>query len=133
MIRNTKNWSSVVMEDEFKKVISSLALVESEFRRKGFDKEMGNNVCLYVALANRIICAVDDLNDIRSKQGITIAKEVRKRVAEIEKKMREEQERELKTLENIKKEIDKDKPKIKVIPKTTKKVTKKAKVKVKDE
>jgi flagellar motility protein MotE (MotC chaperone) len=121
------------MEDEFKKVIFSLALVESEFRRKGFDKEMGNNACLYVALANRIICAVDDLNDIRSKQGITIAKEVRKRVAEIEKKMREEQERELKTLEKIKKEIDKDKPKIKVIPKTTKKVVKKVKVKVKDE
>ena len=83
MIRNIKNWSSVVMEDEFKKVISSLALVESEFRRKGFDKEMGKNACLYVALANRIICAVDDLNDIRSKQKFTIAKEVRKRVAEI--------------------------------------------------
>ena len=133
MIRNIKNWSSVVMEDEFKKVISSLALVESEFRRKGFDKEMGKNACLYVALANRIICAVDDLNDIRSKQKFTIAKEVRKRVEEIEKKMKEAQERQRKSLEKIEKELDKDNPTIKVIPKTTNKVTKKAKVKVTDE
>ena len=104
MIRNIKNWS-LQMGDELRKVISSLALVESEFRRKGFDKEMGKNACLYVALANRIICAVDDLNDIRSKQKFTIAKEVRKRVAEIEKK--------------LKKEIDKDKSKV-----TPKKVVK---------
>ena len=118
MIRNIKNWS-LQMGDELRKVISSLALVESEFRRKGFDKEMGKNACLYVALANRIICAVDDLNDIRSKQKFTIAKEVRKRVAEIEKKMKEAQERERKSLENIQKEIDKDKSKV-----TPKKVVK---------
>jgi hypothetical protein len=114
------------MENEFKKVISSLALVESEFRRNGFDKQMGKNACLYVALANRIICAVDDLNDIRSKQEFTIAKEVRKRVAEIEKKL-------MKDLGTIKKEVDRDIPSVKVIPKATKKATKKAKVKVQDE
>lgn len=112
------------MENEFKKVISSLALVESEFRRNGFDKQMGKNACLYVALANRIICAVDDLNDIRSEQKFTIAKEVRKRVEEIEKKMKEAQERERKSLEKIEKEIDKDKSKIKVVSKTIKKVRK---------
>jgi hypothetical protein len=110
------------MDDAFKKVISSLALVESEFRRNGFDKQMGKNACLYVALANRIICAVDDLDDIRSKQKFIIAKEVRKRVEEIEKKM-------MKDLGRMKKEVDRDTPSVKVIPKTPKK----AKVKVKDE
>ena len=122
-IRNIKSWSPQ-MEDEFKKVISELQRVESQFCRNGFDKEMGKDSTLFLALANTLISAVDDLNDIRSKQGITIEKKVRKRVAEIEKKMKQTQERERKTLEKIQKEIDKDKPKIKVVPKTIKRVRK---------
>ena len=121
------------MEDEFKKVISELQRVESQFCRNGFDKEMGKDSTLFLALANTLISAVDDLNNIRSKQKITIEKEVKKRVAKIERQMRDIQDREQKTLEKIQKEIDKDKPKIKVIPKTPKKTTKKAKIKVKDE
>lgn len=132
MIRNIKNWS-LQMEDEFKKVISELQRVESQFCRNGFDKEMGKDSTLFLALANTLISAVDDLNNIRSKQKITIEKEVKKRVAKIERQMRDIQDREQKTLEKIQKEIDKDKPKIKVIPKTPKKTTKKAKIKVKDE
>ena len=112
------------MEDAFKKVIFELERAESEFRRNGFDKEMGKDSALFLALANTLISAVDDLNDIRSKQKFTIEKEVRKRVAEIEKKMKEAQERERQTLETIQKEIDKDKPKIKVVSKTIKKVRK---------
>lgn len=119
------------MEDEFKKVIYELQRVESQFCRNGFDKEMGKDACLYVALANTLICAVDDLNDIRSKQKFTIEKEVRKRVAEIEKKMKQTQERKQKTLEKMQKEVDEDKPKIKVVSKPIKKTVKKVRSKVK--
>ena len=127
--RNIVSWLPK-MADEIKKVIFELERAESEFRRNGFDKKMGTEPCLYVALVNTLANAVDDLYDIRYWQKTTIEKEVRKRVAEIEKKMREEQEMERKTQEKIKKEFDKDKPKIKVVPKTTKKVTKKVKVEV---
>jgi len=119
------------MADEIKKVISSLEIVESEFCRNGFDKEMGGNASLYVALANRVICAVDDLYDIRSTRESTNEKEIQKRVMKILKKEKEFQERQRTALEKIEKEFDKDKPKIKVVSKTIKKPTKKVRSKVK--
>lgn len=118
-IRSIKNWS-LRMDDEFKKVISELQRVESQFCRNGFDKEMGKDSTLFLALANTLISAVDDLNNIRSKQKITIEREVKKRVAKIESEMKKSQKRAQETLEKIQKEIEKDNPKIKVVSKVRK-------------
>ena len=112
------------MEDEIRKVISSLEVVESEFGRKGFDKKMGGPASLYVALMNRVVSAVDDLYDIRSTQKSKMEKEIQKRVRAILKKEKEFQERQRKTIEKIEKEFNEDKPKIKVVPRTRKKVGK---------
>ena len=119
------------MADEIKKVISSLEIVESEFCRNGFDKEMGGNASLYVALANRVICAVDDLYDIRSKQKSTNEKEIQKRVTKILKRENEFQENQRKSIEKIEKDFDKDTPKVKVVSKPIKKTVKKVRSKVK--
>ena len=65
------------MGSEIQKVIVNLEVVESEFRRNGFDKEMGKDPALFVALANRLIIALEDLNNINEKQSV-IPKKVRK-------------------------------------------------------
>lgn len=119
------------MDDEIKKVISSLEIVESEFGRNGFDKEMGGNASLYLALMNRVVCAVDDLYDIRSTQSSKTEKEIQKRVTEILKRENEFKENQRNAIEKIEKDFDKDKPKIKVVSKVIKKPTKKVRSKVK--
>jgi|SaaInlV_165m_DNA_1040744.scaffolds.fasta_scaffold77724_2 hypothetical protein len=76
MIRNIKSWSQI-MGSEIQKVIFNLEVIESEFRRNGFDKELGKDPALFVALANRLIIALEDLNNINEKQSV-IPKKVRK-------------------------------------------------------
>ena len=46
------------MGSEIQKVIFNLEVIESEFRRNGFDKELGKDPALFVALANRLIIAL---------------------------------------------------------------------------
>ncbi len=94
--------------DRFSEIISDLHRVESQFRRNGFDKKMGKDPALFVALANTLICVVDDLNIIYNKQSSVIENEVSRRVAE---------------------ELAKHKSRVKVIPKST---SKKIKLKVKE-
>lgn len=65
------------MGSEIQKVIFNLEVIESEFRRNGFDKELGKDPALFVALANRLIIALEDLNNINEKQSV-IPKKVRK-------------------------------------------------------
>jgi hypothetical protein len=121
------------MEDEIKKVISSLEIVESEFGRKGFDKKMGGDASLYVALMNRVVSAVDELYDIRSTQESKMEKEIQKRVHTILKKEthREIPKRQLETIEKVEKEFDEDKPKVKVASKPIQKTIKTVRGKVK--
>ena len=90
------------MDKEFEDIMEALLHVESQFRRNGFDKKMGTDSHLFLALANTLIIAVDDLGNLKSKHRVLIKKEVKKRLAEIEK----------------------DKPKIKVVAKATKRVKK---------
>tara|TARA_A100001037_G_scaffold244817_1_gene225911 strand:+ start:75073 stop:75369 length:297 start_codon:yes stop_codon:yes gene_type:complete len=94
--------------DKFSEIISDLLRVESQFRRNGFDKEMGKDPALFVALANTLICVVDDLNIIYNKQSSVIENEVSRRVAE---------------------ELDKHKSSVKVV--VPKRTSKKIKLKVK--
>jgi len=69
-------------DDKLSEIISDLQRVESQFCRNGFDKKMGKSPTLFLALANTLITAIDDLKELQLKQNIIVEQSVTKQTKE---------------------------------------------------
>jgi len=69
-------------DDKLSKIISDLQRVESQFCRNGFDKKMGKDSVLFLALANTLITAIEGLRELHLKQTIIVQQSVTKKTKE---------------------------------------------------
>lgn len=69
-------------DDKLSEIIYDLQRVESQFCRNGFDKKMGKDSVLFLALANTLITAIDDLKELQLKQNIIVEQSVTKQTKE---------------------------------------------------